>query len=197
MRPPAVRPSAPSGGDDAIRATDDDAALSRLSAVQSGYLEDPYAGLVYKLRLGERPKKAPLINVGTHHRTYALDKVIDSFTAGQEKVQIVSLGAGSDTRFWRMMVSGPEAARFVGKADSAEQETSIRDEVRRSRLPAPHCREGAADCAEPSPHRSSWTWSEAVHCRSRRGRAALDPVRSGTAGPTKYSVTGGGAGSLT
>lgn len=109
MRPPAPptsRPqaAAPAGSDDAIRATDDDAALSRISAVQAGYLEDPFAGLVYKLKLGERPKKAPLINVGTHHRTWALDAVIDSFTRGKGKAQIVSLGAGSDTRFWRMKV---------------------------------------------------------------------------------------------
>lgn len=108
MRPPAppgARPQgAPAGGDDAIRATDDDAALSRISAVQAGYLEDPYASVVYKLKLGERAKKAPLINVGTHHRTWALDAVIDSFTKGLAKAQIVSLGAGSDTRYWRMKV---------------------------------------------------------------------------------------------
>lgn len=108
VRPPAApsaRPQgAPAGGDDAIRATDDDAALSRISAVQVGYLEDPFASVVYKLKLGERAKKAPLINVGTHHRTWALDTVIDSFTRGQAKAQIVSLGAGSDTRFWRMKV---------------------------------------------------------------------------------------------
>lgn len=50
-------------------------------------------------------RKAPLINVGTHHRTAALDAVVDSFlTAAGARVQIVSLGAGSDTRFWRLVV---------------------------------------------------------------------------------------------
>lgn len=54
-------------------------------------------------------RKPPLINVGTHHRTYALDLVVDRFFESCERAgkrgQVVSLGAGSDTRFWRLMVS--------------------------------------------------------------------------------------------
>jgi [phosphatase 2A protein]-leucine-carboxy methyltransferase len=73
-----------------------------------GYLNDPYAALIHKVPgIGAGPvRKAPLINIGTHHRTVALDAVVDSFlaTAGGD-AQIVSLGAGSDTRFWRLMVS--------------------------------------------------------------------------------------------
>ena len=41
--------------------------------------------------------------MGTHHRTIAIDRVVDSFLKNGGK-QVVSLGAGSDTRFWRLMV---------------------------------------------------------------------------------------------
>ncbi|KLT40540.1 S-adenosyl-L-methionine-dependent methyltransferase [Cutaneotrichosporon oleaginosum] len=89
---------------------------SRSSAVQLGYLADPFASLVYKLPSfgGGSARKAPLINVGTHHRTAALDAVVDSFlaSAGGE-AQIISLGAGSDTRFWRLHSRDASIARYV------------------------------------------------------------------------------------
>jgi [phosphatase 2A protein]-leucine-carboxy methyltransferase len=60
--------------------------------------------------LGVTPRKPPLINVGTHHRTMALDLVVDRFLKEGGK-QVVSLGAGSDTRFWRIMVSRRDTLR--------------------------------------------------------------------------------------
>ncbi|OCF36375.1 leucine carboxyl methyltransferase 1 [Kwoniella heveanensis BCC8398] len=64
-------------------------------------------------------RKPPLINVGTHHRTVGIDIVVDKFLKRYASFgrndgdshdasdgggcQIVSLGAGSDTRFWRLM----------------------------------------------------------------------------------------------
>jgi O-methyltransferase involved in polyketide biosynthesis len=47
-----------------------------------------------------------LINIGTYLRTRAIDLLLDDWfrLAGPRKVQIVSLGAGSDTRFWRLAV---------------------------------------------------------------------------------------------
>ncbi|WWD16185.1 hypothetical protein CI109_100610 [Kwoniella shandongensis] len=121
--------------DDAIRLTDDDAASSRLSATNAGYLPDPFVSLLYKPRLsstdaqahvhaggiggGPSSRKPPLINVGTHHRTRGIDLLIDKFLdqnqgGGAEK-QIVSLGAGSDTRFWRLMsrAQPPSLAKYV------------------------------------------------------------------------------------
>lgn len=128
---PSTNPS--SDSDDAIRLTDDDAASSRLyvfrpifltlftspdhttcsSAAQVGYLQDPFASLLYKAPMsqpggfgpqgGIRARKPPLINVGTHHRTWGIDLLLDRFLQSGGK-QVVSLGAGSDTRFWRLMV---------------------------------------------------------------------------------------------
>lgn len=54
-------------------------------------------------------KRPPLINIGTHARTTGVDELVRRFLLGPAKAagggQIVSLGAGSDTRFWRIMVS--------------------------------------------------------------------------------------------
>ena len=87
------------------RATDNDAAVARLSAVRKGYLSDPYiAALIPRAHL-QQPRP-PLINIGTYLRTRAIDLLLDDWfrLVGPRKVQIVSLGAGSDTRFWRLAV---------------------------------------------------------------------------------------------
>lgn len=90
-----------------IRLTDADAALARLSAVQKDYLQDPFVKhLVPRAHL--QPPRPPLINVGTYVRSSAIDKLVEGWLllAEQEnkQCQIVSLGAGSDTRFWRIAV---------------------------------------------------------------------------------------------
>ena len=96
--------------DAAIRATDNDAAAARLSAVQKGYLVDPYiAALVPRAHL-QQPRP-PLINIGTYLRSRGIDDLLDAWFrhSGGRKVQIVSLGAGSDTRFWRLAVRSTNA----------------------------------------------------------------------------------------
>ncbi|KAF8320326.1 leucine carboxyl methyltransferase [Clavulina sp. PMI_390] len=87
--------------DSAIRSTDSDAAQARLSAVNKGYLEDPFiAYFVPRARfLSPRP---PLINVGTFVRATAIDTLVHQWIDINPESQIVSLGAGSDTRFWRL-----------------------------------------------------------------------------------------------
>lgn len=98
-------PSRAQAGDAPIRGTDNDAAVARLSAVQKGYLDDPYVRyLVPRAHL--LPPRPPLINIGTYVRSAGIDSLVNQWlelagNAGQ-KCQIVSLGAGSDTRFWRI-----------------------------------------------------------------------------------------------
>ena len=97
-----------------IRATDNDAALARLSTVQRGYLQDPFiAALVPRAHL--QPPRPPLINIGTYLRGRGIDELVDGWfnVAPKQgtKVQIVSLGAGSDTRFWRLAVYIPSSMR--------------------------------------------------------------------------------------
>lgn len=94
-------------GDAAIRTTDSDAALARLSAVKKGYLVDPYIRhLVARPHL--QPARPPLINIGTFVRSEAIDELVLRWLQASRshgtRCQIVSLGAGSDTRFWRLAV---------------------------------------------------------------------------------------------
>ncbi|KAF7926840.1 uncharacterized protein EAE98_006225 [Botrytis deweyae] len=90
--------------DNAIQGTDTDAAVSRLSAVNLGYLEDQFAHYFVK---GSGTRRLPIINRGTYSRTTALDLLIESFlsqpdnSTSQQK-QIISLGAGTDTRYFRL-----------------------------------------------------------------------------------------------
>jgi [phosphatase 2A protein]-leucine-carboxy methyltransferase len=92
--------------DTAIRSTDSDAALARLSAVQKKYLEDPFIKYLVP-RAHFQPPRPPLINIGTHARASAIDELVNQWiTLSKSETglgcQIVSLGAGSDTRFWRI-----------------------------------------------------------------------------------------------
>lgn len=100
--------------DAAIRQTDCDAAGSRLSAVQLNYLVDPYAQH-FVPRAHLNPQRPPLINIGTYLRTSVIDNLVGGFfekaAVAGAKVQILSFGAGSDSRFWRIAV-GPLASAF-------------------------------------------------------------------------------------
>ncbi|KAH6688063.1 leucine carboxyl methyltransferase [Plectosphaerella plurivora] len=106
--------------DHAIQGTDDDAAVSRLSAVHLGYLDDPFAQHFVQANAYESQRRLPIINRGTYTRTRALDQLIDSFLSGARpsesdassqapERQIISLGAGTDTRIFRLLSrqSGP------------------------------------------------------------------------------------------
>ncbi|KAK6536380.1 carboxy methyl transferase for protein phosphatase 2A [Arthrobotrys megalospora] len=89
--------------DRTVQQTDMDALVSRCSAIQTGYLTDPYAEMFLDIS-ALRDRRYPLINRGTYIRTTALDQVVERFLSrpSQGKKQIVSLGAGSDTRFFRL-----------------------------------------------------------------------------------------------
>ncbi|KAA8571908.1 hypothetical protein EYC84_001857 [Monilinia fructicola] len=71
--------------DNAIQGTDTDAAVSRLSAVNLGYLDDPFARYFVN---GSGTRRLPIINRGTYSRTTALDLLIER--------------AGTDTRYFRL-----------------------------------------------------------------------------------------------
>ena len=96
--------------DEGTRSTDGFAAHARVSAVRQGYIQDEFVSY-FVPRAKNLPTHVPLINIGTHVRTTSIDTLVQDFLkAGSEdgrpvKKQIVSLGAGSDTRFWRLSVS--------------------------------------------------------------------------------------------
>ncbi|KAI3332205.1 leucine carboxyl methyltransferase [Xylariaceae sp. AK1471] len=103
-----------------IQGTDTDAAVSRMSAVDLGYLEDQYARFfVQQPAVGDAVRRLPIINRGTYTRTTALDRLIRAFlsaTEGQER-QIVSLGAGTDTRVFRLFAEGKQSKVIYHEVD--------------------------------------------------------------------------------
>ncbi|KGO76601.1 Leucine carboxyl methyltransferase, LCTM1 1 [Penicillium italicum] len=111
----------PSGKDRIVQGTDNDASVSRLSAVELGYLEDAYAAALTPA--GSATRRLPIINrenrwltgtppraPGTYARTTAIDQLVARFLGPSSpenvhKKQIISLGAGSDTRVFRLLSS--------------------------------------------------------------------------------------------
>ncbi|RDB25119.1 Leucine carboxyl methyltransferase 1 [Hypsizygus marmoreus] len=102
MFPPRLTERDP---DASIRETDTDAAVARFSAVQKGYVQDPFVRYFVPRPHLQHPRP-PLINVGTYLRGTAIDELVDEWLVQSQSVglqcQIVSMGAGSDTRFWRL-----------------------------------------------------------------------------------------------
>lgn len=107
-----------------VEETNDDAALSKLSAVTQGYYEDPFISLFVR---GTRTRRSPLINRGYFARVAARDAVIRSFLHqipnADSAAQILSLGAGSDTTFFRLCAANTAPKLFV--------EVDLEDVVRR------------------------------------------------------------------
>ncbi|KAJ5614030.1 hypothetical protein N7528_007684 [Penicillium herquei] len=95
--------------DRVVQGTDNDASVSRLSAVELGYLGDPFAKALTAPENATR--RLPIINRGTYVRTTAIDQLVDRFLGPRspggttQRKQIISLGAGSDTRVFRLFTS--------------------------------------------------------------------------------------------
>jgi [phosphatase 2A protein]-leucine-carboxy methyltransferase len=103
-----------SSKDRIIQQTDYDASSSRLSALELGYLTDPYAKAF--LKPGEQiPRRYPIINRGTYVRSTAIDTLVLQFlqTDPHARKQIISLGAGSDTRLLRLVGDNSGASGVV------------------------------------------------------------------------------------
>ncbi|CEP10343.1 hypothetical protein [Parasitella parasitica] len=85
--------------DDIVRGTNDDATVSRLSATDLGYFQDPFVKLFVK----KPTRRSPIINRGTFVRSYVIDSIVSQFlTMPGPKKQIVALGAGFDTRYFNI-----------------------------------------------------------------------------------------------
>ncbi|KAG4302506.1 hypothetical protein PCANB_001184 [Pneumocystis canis] len=100
--------------DSKIQSTNDDALGSKWSAVQAGYLNDPFVKYMIKDKI--KVKRPPVINRGTYIRTIIIDKLIYSFlqfTNPSQKRQIISFGAGSDTRYFNIMSTLGKTVNFV------------------------------------------------------------------------------------
>ena len=90
-----------------MQLTADDAALSKASSANLGYYEDDFIlALLGRDEVSGKkaPRRSPLINRGYYSRVAAMDTVIDRFEKffGEDR-QIVSLGSGSDTTYFRLL----------------------------------------------------------------------------------------------
>jgi hypothetical protein len=102
---PSSSSSSSARDDAAIRSTDNDAVGSRMAAIQHRYIKsDPYTPLLYGTATSLPAPRPPIINIGTFLRCQAIDSLVDSFLEqeGTSQKQIISLGAGSDSRYWRL-----------------------------------------------------------------------------------------------
>lgn len=118
--------------DKIIQQTDGDATSSRMSAVSSGYLSDTFAKAFFP-QGQEIPKRYPIINRGTHVRTHAIDRLVSKFLERNpdQRKQIISLGAGSDTRFFRLCAGKYNV--IYHEIDFEENAISKRSVIRGSR----------------------------------------------------------------
>lgn len=93
-------------GDESVQKTNDDATFCKKSAVSLGYWSDPYLA-AFGSRSDFEGRKAPEIHLGYFTRVSSIwrliCKTIDRIIEVQgEKLQILNLGAGFDTLYWRL-----------------------------------------------------------------------------------------------
>lgn len=91
--------------DEAVMATAGDASLCKLSASALGYFRDPFVQFFVKAP----SRRMPIINRGYYARVAAVETLVSRFLAsdgspsdGSSKKQVVILGAGLDTMFFRL-----------------------------------------------------------------------------------------------
>eukprot|EP00301_Raphidiophrys_heterophryoidea_P025693 c8679_g1_i2.p1 GENE.c8679_g1_i2~~c8679_g1_i2.p1 ORF type:complete len:331 (+),score=68.46 c8679_g1_i2:41-994(+) len=96
--------------DNRVRLTGTSAAQAKVSAIKLGYLEDQFQTLF----LDSDPRRAqPIINRGYCARVNAFSSAILRFMASVPSAQIVSLGAGVDSTYFRLKKAGHVAGRYV------------------------------------------------------------------------------------
>ena len=88
----------------AVIGTGNDAILCKLSCIQLKYFNDPFISQLFK---NKKVRRSPIINRGYWVRVKTFDSLILNFlnsklTGNNDKKQIISLGAGLDTTFFRL-----------------------------------------------------------------------------------------------
>ncbi|XP_005351239.1 leucine carboxyl methyltransferase 1 [Microtus oregoni] len=90
--------------DEGVRGTCEDASLCKRFAVSIGYWHDPY---IEHLVRQSKERKAPEINRGYFARVHGVSQLIKAFLRKTEcRCQILNLGAGMDTTFWKLKDEG-------------------------------------------------------------------------------------------
>lgn len=125
-----------------------------------GYLDDPYAEYFVQSAAGPPARRLPIINRGTYTRTMALDTLVESFlsTDGDDGAdassprQIISLGAGTDTRPFRIYAQSHDRPVIYHEVDfEVVCSRKLRTVQGNPRL--------ASILTQPSSKQGSTTWS--------------------------------------
>lgn len=97
--------------DDAVIATNDDAAISKRYAVHTGYWSDPYIQHFIK---SSSDRKAPEISRGYYARVMGMKILLDQFlTTSNYNCQVINIGAGFDTLYWRLKDENISVKSFI------------------------------------------------------------------------------------
>lgn len=89
--------------DEAVVATNDDAAICKYQAVAKGYYSDAYLEKFLSAKVkSSTPRKAPEINRGYYARSASIAFIVEKFIESHPEGQVISLGAGYDTLYWRL-----------------------------------------------------------------------------------------------
>ncbi|KAL8560391.1 hypothetical protein ACOMHN_006122 [Nucella lapillus] len=88
----------------AVQGTNDNSIVSKCSMSAAGYYSDSFL----KQFVAKTTRRAPLINRGYYVRAVSIDQVLKQFLAKYQgcKKQIVSLGAGFDSAYFRLKADG-------------------------------------------------------------------------------------------
>lgn len=103
----------------AVQSTNDSSALSKSSLAARGYVHDSFAALL----VPGTARRAPLIHRGYYVRARAVRHCVRAFlertcaAPGAPRAQILSLGAGSDSLYFRLKASGRLSWAAVWEVD--------------------------------------------------------------------------------
>jgi O-methyltransferase involved in polyketide biosynthesis len=118
--------SSASNHDFLVMGTAEDAMKAKVATVQAGYYEDPYINEFRSKGTWEaqHPAVQVIIKRGTYARVICIQKAISSFLreccnmeAKPERAQVIVLGSGKDSLFFRMI----DERRQNARSDSLEQ----------------------------------------------------------------------------
>ncbi|CAB3402916.1 unnamed protein product [Caenorhabditis bovis] len=136
----ATRRRSSSVSDDySVQRTNDDATQCKYYAVQKGYYKDDFIERFANTSSNmAETRRFPEISMGYWART----KIVEKFTVEYLRkysgnAQIVSLGCGFDTLFWRLAASGEKLAKFVEVDFSSVTSKKIRHIMKPANGPDP------------------------------------------------------------
>lgn len=97
-----------------VQGTNDNSIVSKCSMVNMGYFDDPFIGCF----VSKRSRRAPLINRGYYVRAKAVEMAVDLFmnscrSLDQSLIQIISLGAGFDSLYFRIAAKSVDFKNIV------------------------------------------------------------------------------------